>query len=152
MATYKHYSDEDRATALAVYEANGRNLSRTERELGIPRSTLRRWVKEPARAAPAELRHEKVADLGNVLEGLVYRMLDIADVTLTELDGKPLQVGEMTRMMTAVGILIDKMRLLREQSTARITIDDLRKAVEAEGFEWGDVIAEAEAIVDACDR
>jgi len=38
------YSDEERADALLALEANGGNLSRTARQMGIPRATLRLWA------------------------------------------------------------------------------------------------------------
>jgi transposase-like protein len=41
---YKWYSDDDRVFALRSLEANGGNLSRTARELGVPLSTLHQWA------------------------------------------------------------------------------------------------------------
>jgi hypothetical protein len=39
----RRYSDEDRAVALAALAANGNNLRRTARQLGIPRASLLAW-------------------------------------------------------------------------------------------------------------
>jgi len=149
------YSDAERAAALAAVTANGGDVTaKLARDLGVPRQTLVRW----ASGEVAAVRTPEVGQLKKDAEEAIDAMCErVARFGLqyvlrwheTEPDPDP---KLLSAVMTSVGISIDKMRIMREQSTARITIDDLRKAVEAEGFEWGDVIAEAEAIVDACDR
>lgn len=62
-ANQRHYSDDDRAAALAVLASNNGNLSRTARETGVPRTTLIKWSREPDRAAPSTTRQEKAFDL-----------------------------------------------------------------------------------------
>lgn len=42
----RHYSDRERAEALAKLEANGGNLTRTARETGISRKALREWQRD----------------------------------------------------------------------------------------------------------
>src|SRR5436190_21494765 len=39
------YSDDDRLFALRALEANGGNVSRTARELGLPLATLHQWAR-----------------------------------------------------------------------------------------------------------
>lgn len=62
----RHYSDADRAEALAALDANAGNVALTSHEIGIPTSTIDRWVKNRDRAAPPELRDEKKADLSDL--------------------------------------------------------------------------------------
>ena len=49
MASRKEYSDEEKVRALAALAAGGGDVSRTARQLGIPRRTLRDWA-DAARA------------------------------------------------------------------------------------------------------
>jgi hypothetical protein len=76
----RHYSDEERAAALAALKANGGNLELTAKQAGVPRNTLRGWAEQPDRAAPSELRQEKVesyADLyDQVTRAYLGRALD----------------------------------------------------------------------------
>jgi hypothetical protein len=64
MGKRRHYSDEDRAEALAVLDANAGNLKRTARDLGIPRATLQEWAGGRVSAAVPELRHQERAMKG----------------------------------------------------------------------------------------
>jgi transposase-like protein len=59
----RRYSDREKATALAVLDANNGDALATARQTGIPRSTLRRWVSGSVSADVAGLRQEKKADL-----------------------------------------------------------------------------------------
>lgn len=63
----RHYSDNDRAAALAVLAANDGNLSRTARETGVPLTTLKAWADAPDRAAPSEVRDELTRRLFEVM-------------------------------------------------------------------------------------
>jgi transposase-like protein len=59
----RHYSDKDRADALAVLEANGGNVSGAAKTIGVPEATLRLWAADNQRAAPADVREESKKDL-----------------------------------------------------------------------------------------
>jgi len=138
---------------MAVLDANGGNVAQTARDfehLSLSESTIRNW-RNGHGVIPPKLVDEKRDELSDVFERLARKATGVIEGTLDALDGT-VDRAMLATLWTGAGISVDKMRIMREQSTARITIDDLRKAVEAEGFEWGDVIAEAEAIVDACDR
>lgn len=41
------YTNEQRIAVLATLAANGGNISRTERETGVPRITIRKWLNTP---------------------------------------------------------------------------------------------------------
>jgi len=121
----RRYSDDDRATALLALEANGGNVSRTAREMGIPKATLIDWTKQPDRT---DIRPEKRDDLVVRLRDLQSKLLDEA---LKRIDGAPLN-----QLMTSFGIAVDKSQLLEgrpteihqssiEHDLARITDDDL---------------------------
>lgn len=57
-APKRHYSDEARAAALAVLDANGGLLARSAREAGVPRATLQTWATNRERAASPENRQQ----------------------------------------------------------------------------------------------
>jgi hypothetical protein len=110
MSRRQRYSDADKGLALAALDANGGNLKRTGRDLGIPRKTLERWARGPTAERLANLRHQKKGELADRLEQIAHQLLDaitphkIANATLSE-------------VMPALGIAIDKMVLLRGRPT-----------------------------------
>jgi hypothetical protein len=99
------YSDEERATALAALDGNGGNRQRTARQLGIPRKTLATWASGAVHPAVADLRHQKKRDLADGLEQVAYRLLDA-------IPGK-LEGASLLELAIGLGILVDKMLLLR---------------------------------------
>ena len=112
----RSYSDEERANALAALDANDGDVSRTARQLGVPRKTLEDWAKGHVHPAVAEVRQEKKGTLADAIEGVAWKLLDA-------LPGK-VPDADLRQTATALGIAIDKMRLLREQPTS-ITSDGL---------------------------
>ena len=114
MSKRTHYTDEQRAEALAALDANGGNVSGTADDLGIPRGTLRRWDKARENAAPAQLRHEKRDDLADRMEALAHTLLD--DVLDSE-NAAARRIGKINEVSTAIAIAIDKARLLRGEAT-----------------------------------
>src|SRR5690625_3701249 len=105
----RRYTDADRASALAALDANEGNLSKTSRNLGIAVSTLQRWIKDRA-ADLSDLRKEKKADLADKLEHVAHKLVDAMPEKLSE--------ATLQQVATSLGITIDKLRLLREESTA----------------------------------
>lgn len=126
----RHYSDADRAAALAVLAANGGNLTRAAREIGMPVPTLRSWVDAPDRAAPAELRAQKKADLADVLLDIAMRSLGLMGDGLAHLEALP--VAERGRaaldrfpdLNRAAGTAIDKRQLVSGEPTQRVETRD----------------------------
>ncbi|MEM8558373.1 MAG: hypothetical protein AAGG50_11175 [Bacteroidota bacterium] len=111
----RHYSDEQRAEALAALDANRDQngeggYTATSRQTGIPRGTIRRWDEDRDRAAPAQLRHEKKAGLADRLEALAHDLIN-------DLAKPERRVGNVKDVATAIGIAVDKARLLRGEST-----------------------------------
>ena len=109
------YSDEDKASAVLMLEAAGYPdrkgaMSQVVRELGVPESTLRSWAKNEHGAPPAKVRDRKkgelIESLNEVATKLIAHLGDIADT------------GDVRETATAAGIVIDKLQLLRGDSTA----------------------------------
>lgn len=55
----RQYSDQDKAAALAFYDACKANLAQAARLSQIPRNTLRRWVSERELGALGEIEEEE---------------------------------------------------------------------------------------------
>ncbi len=102
------YSDTEKATALAMLDANSGNLSRTQRETSVPRSTLREWRDGRHHDDVADLRQEKKADLADLLEEKVLAML--GGITADKIR----ETG-IKDLWTGIGIGTDKILALRGQ-------------------------------------
>jgi len=74
---YPHRSDDDRAKALAALVANGGNVEKTAREVGIPASTLRVWRSGGRGAPPAPGVAENKATLAELWDGAVRSSLGL---------------------------------------------------------------------------
>lgn len=106
----REYSDEDKATALAALDANGGNVQRTARTLGIPEPTLRGWArKRGIHPTVVELHDQKKGSLADELE-------EIAEKLAGAMPGKVAEAS-LQQTATSLGIVIDKMQLLRGQPT-----------------------------------
>jgi transposase-like protein len=105
------YTDDHKATALAALTANGGNLKRTAQQLGIPRTTLAGWANgHHVSAEVAKTRHQKERCMAEKLEELAHKVVDLMP--------SKLEAATLSQCAVALGIIIDKMRLLREESTA----------------------------------
>ena len=115
--TRRHYSDEERATALAVLTANGGNVTRSAREVGVSRKTLAYWRDNPNGAAPADLRHEKVDDLLAMWRRIAAKAGALTDATL---DIAVPDVKRLDAFTRTSGIATDKAQLLGGGPTERV--------------------------------
>ena len=102
----RSYSDEQKAEALAGLDANAGNVARTARQLGLPRKTLDQWAKGLVHPDVANLRQQKKEALAVRLEVLAGQLLDA-------MPGK-IAGASLIQIAVALGIVIDKMVLLRE--------------------------------------
>lgn len=106
----RRYTDEERAQALAALTANGNNVSRTAGQIGIPPATLTSWHRGLRHPEATQMCHEKKGPLADRLEEVAGKLLDaIAD---------KIQGASLQQIATAMGIAIDKARLLRGEPTA----------------------------------
>ncbi len=103
------YSDTERATTLAVLDSNGVNLSRTQREVGVPRTTLREWRDGRHHDDVTDIRQEKKAELADLLEEKVFAML--GGITADKIR----ETG-IKDLWTGIGIGTDKILALRGQT------------------------------------
>lgn len=103
-------SDQQKAEALAVLDANAGNVSKTARDTGIPRKTLEEWRDGRVAEGVAELRQEKKEGLADRLEAIALQMLDAMPSKILD--------ASLKDTATAVGIAIDKRQLLTGQPTA----------------------------------
>jgi transposase-like protein len=110
--TKRRYSDEDRAAAVAAVTANGGNVQRTARQLGIPETSLRQWVKAERHPEAAQMSVEKRGTLADEMERVVWKLVEGIN------DPEKVKAAPVQQLATAAGILVDKIRLLRGEPTA----------------------------------
>lgn len=117
--TRRRYSDDDRANALAALAANGGNVAKTARELGVPAKTVEQWSKGQRHFEAAQMSETKRGPLADRLDEIAWKLADaIYGRSEAELKAAPL-----TQVATSLGITIDKARLLRGEPT---NIDERR--------------------------
>src|SRR6266851_1738917 len=104
------YSDEQRGNALAALAANGGNVGRTARDLRIPEATLRQWARGQRHPEAVQMSEQKKGPLADRLEELAHALVD----DLLKADGRQ---GTVQAKTTAIGIVIDKVQLLRGKPT-----------------------------------
>lgn len=104
------WTDDQRHAALAALDANGGDVPKTSREIGIPHQTLYAWKNGRRHAEGSHLWQDKKGNLSEACEDLAWHF---AAVIPSKIDSAPL-----SSMMTGFGILVDKMRLLRGESTS----------------------------------
>lgn len=124
------WTDREKGSALAALAANGGNVSKTARQLEIPRTTLRLWARGLRQNADvAEIGRQKKSTLADEFERVAEQM--VAETLGMEHDPKE---SRYTKMMCAA-IAVDKMRLLREQATSiggktpELTDDEIEREI-----------------------
>ena len=103
----RKYSRLERTNALALYDQVG-SLEKAAETLGIPVSTLHGWVQSGD--YDSELRTQKSKDLAEKFEDAANRYLDLAS--------KKSKKAPFNHLLTAAGIAVDKMQLLRGEATS----------------------------------
>ena len=132
---WTRYDENQRASIMAALDANGGNVRQTARETGVPEATLRAWKNGRAKPVSRRLYAEKVGDLRGGLLELAVALVDTAVTKAASGEGNIQQV------VTALGIVFDKLQLLDEQPTERIAVvnesltDDERTARTAALFD-----------------
>lgn len=132
VAVKRRYSDEERANALAALAANNNCIRGTAAKLGIPFATLAKWANGTRHPEAIIDGHEKKLDMATALENVAWKLLDAIPDKIAK--------APLNQTATAMGIAIDKARLLRGQPTqitqhdlAQLTDDELdRRIKEAE--------------------
>lgn len=107
----RQYSDNDKATALSILDANGGNVNQTAKQIGIPRKTLEMWANNRHLSADvADIRQEKKASLAEKFQELADKLVDDLIRRVGE--------GKFVEQATAAAIAVDKMQLLKGAPTA----------------------------------
>jgi len=112
MAEQRQYTEADKATALALLAANGGNVFRAAKELGIPESTLRKWKNgEGVNAAVAGTCEKKKAELFDLFEEVSRLYLGRAKSreAVNKTSGRDAVIAAATAL--------DKMRLIQNKPT-----------------------------------
>lgn len=105
----RHYTDREKAFALAELEANDGAIKPTARNTGIPAPTIRRWRDEWAKSGVPEtvsveiepVMSDFVNDAIRVRAKLLQRLESLVD------DGEKITANHVA---TAIGIISDKIR------------------------------------------
>ena len=106
---YRDYSPEFKAEVIAQVKASNGNVFRVAEECQVPIKTLQYWIHQEERYS--QFRQQKQEDLATKYEANLHRLTDsIADHNL--------ESATLQAKATAVGILTEKMLLLRGQPTS----------------------------------
>lgn len=121
----RHYSDADRAAALAVYDSTADQVHRLRdaaRQFGCPATTLRRWLDDRDKAAPADLRTQEKETLASVYDRVAFRAASLQDRVMEWLEGQPAEVVAkfLPDLNRTGGTATDKAELLRGRPTQRV--------------------------------
>lgn len=112
----RRYSDVDKATALAVLDANGGNMKKTATQIGIPLSTLKEWRDGRVNDDVAELRNVKRDEISTRLKEIVHLLIDAIPGKIPE--------ASLQQITTSIGIAVDKAQLLEGSATERTEVID----------------------------
>ncbi|GGR84415.1 hypothetical protein [Deinococcus sedimenti] len=119
---YRIYTEREKIEVLIALRVNGGNMSRTERETGVSRATLREWSMSPLAQHPEVTRaaDEKqrafISSLESTRDSLVARMNDIAqnEKDLFKLSGAFKIVTEAISNAEMSMVLTEKLRAAME--------------------------------------
>lgn len=101
------HSEDEKAAALAALKANGGKLRKTARETGIPVATLSGWRDADRSGVRTEKKEAAEQALADLYESLAREACGLLPSAMKRAEAKELG--------TIVGILTDKMQLLRGQ-------------------------------------
>jgi transposase-like protein len=106
----RQYSEDDKASVLALLEVNGGNITQTANELQVPASTIRQWRDGGGvNGAVTQKRDLKKGTLADKLEAVAHKLV-------AAMEGK-IDDATLQQVTTSLGIAVDKMQLLRNKPT-----------------------------------
>ena len=106
---HRFYTEAERYAAMLAIDANGGDCFLTSAQLGIPEPTLRAWKSGFRSATALQLYTQKRGDMAAAIESVVWQLIDVA--------ADKIEAAPLNHVMTGIGIGVDKMRLLRGEST-----------------------------------
>lgn len=115
MARGRAYDESDRASVFLALQVNKGNVARTHRDTGVPEQTIRDWKKQFETDGPPNL--ELVEEIRGDFLDSAERVRD----KLIQSYEKALDGGKINpdKMPVHIGILTDKIQLLRGMATSR---------------------------------
>ena len=126
MSMHSKYTEEQKAVALAYYAATGNNLTRTAKDCKLPKQTLHNWVNGGAVNATISRKSDiKKGVMADECERLAWKLLGGMDNELK------VEEAALNTLSVAFGTLVDKMRLLRGESTQSVDVSDARDTLRA---------------------
>ncbi len=117
---------KETAEALDLATDPFATISRAAKECGFPQSTLNQLLKRMrTRYQPLNeaIRKVKCSEMIKLLDDRAYRALDY-------IDDYALAGAGVRDLAVTTGIMLDKARLLREQPTQIVTVEERRKLIE----------------------
>lgn len=105
------YSDEEKASGLALLASHGGDVSKAARAAGVPRRTLQRWRDETPEVV-AQIAQDKKAALAALFEAEVEAALGAAGAKRGEASYRDL--------ITGAAIAADKRQLLLDEPTENV--------------------------------
>lgn len=112
------YSEDKKAETLALLAANGGKLRETAKQAGVPYPTLQKWANVEAKPEVAQKVTTKKASMADEAERVAKLLL--GDMASTE----KRKAAPLSSLAMAFGVTVDKMRLLRGESTATVEVRD----------------------------
>lgn len=137
MASPSTYTPEQRAAALAALQANGGNVGKTAKQVGIPPRTIRGWAGGKNPAGQPLIKRVK-DDMAGAIEGIAWRV--ITRMRKRDVLGK----ASLPQLAVTLGICVEKMKLLRGEAgninrhesvsietldVSKLTADELRTLI-----------------------
>lgn len=121
----KVYSEQEKAQALAMLKSEGGNISRVAKAIGISANTLRSWRNQVSSHLSSDCVPKKQPDAPTIQERVEEASADLASrfeqeigAILSTLPSKR-EGATYKDLATSIGILTDKIQLLRGQPTQR---------------------------------
>ena len=134
------YTDAEKSRAYVIWMTNGNNLRGTERESGVPRSTLRDWIADWEMNGPPDTEQVEPAVMGFVDEATRVR-----DKALAELE-RSLPNASPSALISIVKELTDRINVASGLATSRVEhAHSLPPAEEIKELVQGFVTGVAEA-------
>jgi len=122
--TFHYYTDKDKAAAPAHLQSNGGKVRRSARDLGIPYRTSGRWTHGGNISSRGREKYREIKEgLSSKLENIAYQLIDAIPDAIPNASLKDLGA--------TLAVVIDKMRLLREEPTAISEAMDRRAMLES---------------------
>lgn len=124
MSLQAKYTEDQKAVALAYYSATGNNLTKTAKDCQIPKQTLHNWVNGGAvNQAVSQKSDLKKGSMADECERLAWKLLGGID------NDAKIEEAAVNTLSVSFGTLVDKMRLLRGESTQTVNVNDHRTAL-----------------------